>query len=80
MSLSPARFKAILENQLSNRLTFESPSKTDITFFQRKCQRLEDDLNMLQDELSSARLRLRRAEDFQIKYDLIVKQNSNLLT
>lgn len=34
----------------------------------------------MQDELSNARLRLRRAEDFEIKYDLIVKQNSNLLS
>jgi hypothetical protein len=61
-------------------LALESPSKSDISFFQRKCQRLENDLNTLQDELSSARLRLRRAEDFEIKYDLIIKQNSNLLT
>ena len=32
----------------------------------------------MQDELSKARVRLRRAEDFEIKYELILKQNANL--
>ena len=58
----------------------ESPSKSDVHFLQRKCQRLDNDLATLQDELSSARLRLRRAEDFEIKYDMVGKQNSNLLS
>lgn len=32
----------------------------------------------ISDELNKARLRLRRAEDFEIKYDLLFKQKSAL--
>jgi hypothetical protein len=36
-------------------------------------------LNDLQDELNKARIRLRRSEDFELKYDIIMKSNSNFM-
>jgi len=39
---------------------------------------LENDLAQLQDELGLARFRLHKAEDFEIKYELLVKQNQTL--
>lgn len=35
-------------------------------------------MNVLQDELSGARVRLRRAEDFELKYEVSVRQNQQL--
>ena len=68
-----------LEHEIEKRISHESPTKYDIDFYLRKITRLEDDLNIVQDELARARVRLRRAEDFEIKYDLLIKQNSNLV-
>ena len=39
---------------------------------------MENDLAQLQDELGLARFRLHKAEDFEIKYELLVKQNQTL--
>lgn len=39
-----------------------------------KINRLEVDLAATQEELMAARLRLRTAEDYQIKYELLMKQ------
>jgi hypothetical protein len=39
---------------------------------------LENDCNGLQEDLNKARIRLRRAEDFELKYELILKQNTYL--
>ena len=47
----------------------------DIDFYERKIRRLETDLTALQDELTTARLRLRTAEDFQIKYELLLQKS-----
>ena len=51
------------------------PYPSDLDFYQMKITRLESDLAATQDELMSARLRLRTAEDFQIKYELLLKQS-----
>lgn len=79
MSLSPQKLRIALEAEIDNRIDAESPTKYDINFYVRKINRLENDFGILQDELSSARVRLRKAEDFEIKYDLVLKQNNNLL-
>lgn len=42
--------------------------QSDIDFYLMKISRLESDLATTQEELMTARLRLRTAEDFQIKY------------
>lgn len=47
-------------------------------FYKRKVNRLENDCNSLQEDLNRARIRLRRAEDYELKYELILKQNTNL--
>lgn len=60
------------------RINALSPSRYDVDFYRRKSERLEEDLMTISDELNKARLRLRRAEDFEIKYDLLFKQKSAL--
>ena len=49
--------------------------QSDIDFYLMKISRLESDLAATQEELMTARLRLRTAEDFQIKYELLLKQS-----
>jgi hypothetical protein len=39
---------------------------------------LENDFNIVSDELNKARVRLRRAEDFEIKYEIMTKNKSNM--
>ena len=41
-------------------------------------RRLESDNNLLQDELNKVRIRLRRAEDFEIKYEVVAGECSSL--
>lgn len=52
--------------------------KYDLDYYLRKIARIENELNNVQDELAKARVKLRRSEDFEIKFDLLSKQNSNL--
>ena len=47
-------------------------------FYRRKVNRLENDCTSLQVDLNKARIRLRRAEDYELKYELILKQNTHL--
>jgi hypothetical protein len=67
-----------LKNEIEKRINYESPTKYDIDFYMRKITRLENDLIQSQEELSKVRIRLRKAEDYEIKYDLILKQNTIL--
>ena len=71
---SPSRISEALEKPLH----YESPSKYDLDFYQRKVNRLENDLNHRQDEINIMRFRLQKAEDFEIKYELLVKENQEL--
>jgi hypothetical protein len=48
-------------------------SCSDIDFYQRKIIRLEDDINILHDELAKLRAQLRIAEDYEIKYNILLK-------
>lgn len=57
---------------------YDSPTKYDIDFYQRKVNRLETDLSALQEELSLTRFRLQKAEDFEDKYEVLFKQHQNL--
>lgn len=50
------------------------PQLGEIEFYLMKIGRLESDLVATQEELMAARLRLRTAEDYQIKYELLLKQ------
>lgn len=77
MSKSPDRSRIAAEMS-SSRLPYDSPTRYDSDFYLRKINRLENDMNVLQDELSGARVRLRRAEDFELKYEVAVRQNQQL--
>lgn len=50
-------------------------SSTERDFYERKINRLETSINSLEDELAATKIRLRTAEDFQIKYDLLLRQS-----
>ena len=51
---------------------------SDIDFYVRKIHRLEQDLQGCEDELSNAKVRLRRAEDYEYKCELAAKHNNKL--
>lgn len=63
---------------MEREAVFESPTKYDIDFYQRKVNRLEADLTALQEELSLTRFRLQKAEDFEDKYEALFKQHNHL--
>lgn len=67
-----------LEQEITNRMSSDSPTKYDVDFYKRKVNRLENDYTSIQEDLNKARIRLRRAEDFELKYELILKQNTQL--
>jgi len=46
---------------------------SDADFYQRKIMRLEDDIGLLHEELAKHRAKLRIAEDFEIKYNILLK-------
>lgn len=58
-------------------LHYESPTKYDIDYYQRKVNRLENEVSHLQEDLSLAKYKLQKAEDFEAKYDLLFGQHQN---
>lgn len=50
-----------VEGTRTERVALDSPSKYDIEFFQRKVNRLENDMTVLQDELSLTKFKLSKA-------------------
>jgi hypothetical protein len=48
-------------------------AEANADFYERKIMRLEEDLELLQEELTKVRFRLRNAEDFEIKYHILLK-------
>jgi len=48
-------------------------TEVNADFYERKIRRLEEDLVMIQEELTKVRFRLRNAEDFEIKYHILLK-------
>ena len=47
----------------------------DVDFYQRKIIRLEDDIGILHDELAKVRTKLRVAEDYEIKYHILLNNS-----
>lgn len=45
---------------------------SDINFYERKIKSLEEDNVYLHDEIMKLRARLRTAEDYEIKYDMLL--------
>lgn len=58
-------------------LHYESPTKYDIDYYQRKVNRLENEVSGLQEELSLQQYKLQKAEDFEKKYELLFAQHQN---
>jgi hypothetical protein len=48
---------------------------SDVDFYTRKISRLEEDNSSLLEELAKLRARLRTAEDFEIKYHILLKNS-----
>lgn len=49
----------------------DSPTRHDVEFYVRKVNRYEVEIGRLEHELSVARFKLSKAEDFEVKYDAI---------
>lgn len=49
-------------------------NETELDFFLRKIKRLEGDMKLLENELSNTKIRLKRAEDYEIKYEVTSKE------
>lgn len=58
-------------------LHYESPTKYDIDYYQRKVNRLENEVSNLQEELSLCQYKLQKAEDYEKKYELLFSQHQN---
>lgn len=50
-------------------------SCSDSDFYERKILRLEDDISILHEELAKVRTKLRIAEDFEIKYHILLESS-----
>lgn len=70
--------QSTLDGEINKRINHESPSKYDMDFYSRKINRLENDNNQIHEEVNKLRIRLRRAEDFELKYELSLKQMCTL--
>lgn len=47
-------------------------------FYQRKIRRIENELAIAQDEVNKLRVKLKRAEDFEMKYEILFKESTEL--
>ena len=72
------RAEVEIEAELKNRMQPETLTSNDLDFYIRKVRRLENDYNIVQDELNKVRVKLRRAEDFEIKYELVSTELAGL--
>lgn len=62
-------------HQTERQLHADSPTRHDVEFYVRKVNRYEVEIGRLEHELSVARFKLSKAEDFEIKYDILFKEN-----
>lgn len=58
----------------------DSPSRHDVEFYVRKVNRYEVEISRLENDLSVAKFKLSKAEDYEIKYDLLFKENQKTIT
>lgn len=78
IKMRTSRGEEEIEAEIRQRMQGEQVSHNDLDFFARKVRRLENDNNIIQDELNKVRVRLRRAEDFEIKFDLLTAETNAL--
>ena len=67
-----------IEAQIRKRIIPQSITQNDIDFYIRKTRRLEADNSHLTDELNKIRVKLKRAQEYPIKYELSLSENTNL--
>lgn len=88
LSRSPARtdrpraeeYEEALRSQNTDRqLHANSPTRHDIEYYVRKVNRYEAELNNLEHDLSVTKFKLSKAEDAQIKYDILFRENQKTL-
>lgn len=74
---SPPRYQHEIEAEIKKRIVPEALTPNDLDFYVRKVRRIENDNSQLTDEINKLRVRLRRAEDFEIKYEVLLNEHSN---
>ena len=88
LSRSPARTdrphtqepEEILRPQNTERQLHEdSPTRHDVEFYVRKVNRYETEIAQLEHDLSVTKFKLSKAEDIEIKYDILFKDNQTTL-
>lgn len=77
MSLEP-REQHQIEEEIKKRIVPENLTPNDLDFYVRKVRRLETDNAQLTDELNKLRVKLRRAEDFEIKYEVLLGEQTKI--
>ena len=55
----------------------DSPTRHDVEFYVRKVNRYEAEMARLEHDLSVTKFRLSKAEDVEIKYDILFRENQN---
>lgn len=70
----------IRPQQTDRQLHGDSPTRHDVEFYVRKVNRYEVEIARLQHDLSVTKFKLSKAEDYQIKYDLLFKENQTTVT
>lgn len=84
LSRSPARTdrpggyprEEVLQPQHTERQLHEdSPTRHDVEFYVRKVNRYEAEITRLEHDLSVAKFRLSKADDIEIKYDILFREN-----
>jgi hypothetical protein len=52
-----------------------SPTRHDVEFYIRKLSRYETEIQKLEQDLSVAKFKLAKAEDYELKYDKLFRDN-----
>lgn len=88
LSRSPARtdrppsyqHDEVLRAQNTERqLHAQSPTRHDVQFYVRKVNRYQGEIARLEHDLSVAKFKLSKAEDIEIKYDILFRENQKAL-
>ena len=66
--------------QTDRQLHEDSPTRHDIDFYVRKVNRYEAEIARLEHDLSVTRFKLSKSEDYEVKYDLLFKENQNTIS
>jgi len=68
------------QTERDRQLHGDSPTKHDVDFYIRKVNRYEVEIARLEHDLSVTKFKLSKAEDHEIKYDILFKENQKTVT